>query len=80
MYPTDLVLTTPPHRYPSSRLFAGILQQAKENFHNGLQQAEAVSRATNDVQESSSVPDYAHKMNGSVFMKHLWHNSRLTFA
>ncbi|PBK63314.1 hypothetical protein ARMSODRAFT_1088617 [Armillaria solidipes] len=63
-------MTTPSHRYPSSRLFAGILERVKENFHNGIQQAETVSRATIDVQESSSVPDYAHKMNGSVFMKH----------
>ncbi|KAK0219412.1 hypothetical protein EDD85DRAFT_865467 [Armillaria nabsnona] len=38
----------------------------KENFHNGLQQAETVSRATSDAQESSSVPDYAHKMNGAM--------------
>ncbi|KAK0200403.1 hypothetical protein DFS33DRAFT_1456673 [Desarmillaria ectypa] len=63
-YVSDPVLTAPLHLSP--RLFADVLQRMKENLHNGLQRAEIVSRATSDVQESSSVPDYAYKMDSAA--------------
>ncbi|KAK0496550.1 hypothetical protein EDD18DRAFT_1331987 [Armillaria luteobubalina] len=58
------------------QLLACILQRTKERFLEEIQQAKVTMYKNSHLCWIT----YVHKMNGSTFMKHSWHNSRLTFA